>query len=139
MSDHVQLIYCSRPFGFTEAALDEILEVSRRRNRRDGITGSLVCRHDLYLQLLEGTDDAVTGAFERISRDDRHADIRKLWHGRAVGRLFPGWDMRHDPVRPWMWTSDDIAGGALERAGPLKLVAFFARVASEPHELGKFN
>jgi hypothetical protein len=36
-----QLIYTSRPFGFDDLALMNILLVSRRNNERDGITGSL--------------------------------------------------------------------------------------------------
>ena len=54
MTDLIQLIYSSRPFGFDEATLNGILMFARRNNPREAITGALICRHDLYLQLLEG-------------------------------------------------------------------------------------
>ena len=54
-----QLIYTSRPFGFEAETLDDILISARRHNREDGITGALICRADLFLQLLEGPDSEV--------------------------------------------------------------------------------
>ena len=36
-----------------------ILSSARRNNPRDGITGALICRDDLFLQLLEGPEAAV--------------------------------------------------------------------------------
>ena len=67
-----QLIYMSQPFGFDDAMLGGILDAARRNNRRDGITGALICRHDIYLQLLEGEDAPIQAAYERIARDDRN-------------------------------------------------------------------
>jgi hypothetical protein len=59
VTDLIQLIYSSKPFGFDEAALNQILIIARRNNPRDSITGALICRLDLYLQLLEGPQAAV--------------------------------------------------------------------------------
>jgi hypothetical protein len=47
-------VYSSRPFGFDSAILNGILVDARRSNERDGITGALICRGDIYLQWLEG-------------------------------------------------------------------------------------
>ena len=135
----VQLVYISRPFGFNEWTLNDILAKSRRCNQRDGITGTLVCRHDMYLQILEGRSAAVAAAFDRISTDDRHADIVTLWSGPTAARMFPNWAMRHDPVRPWMWSPADVAGGAPMKANPLQLRALFARLAAEPPPTSAFN
>jgi hypothetical protein len=44
-----QIIYASRPFGFDAALLAGILMDARRCNTRDGITGALICRDDLFL------------------------------------------------------------------------------------------
>ena len=54
-----QLIYRSEPFGFDRATLAGILMTARRNNRRDDITGALLCRSDLYLQLIEGPEAAI--------------------------------------------------------------------------------
>jgi hypothetical protein len=128
----MQLIYASRPFGFDDLALTGILSVARKNNARDGITGSLICREDLYLQLLEGAEDRVADAFQRILRDDRHTDVRKLVHGAADARLFPDWAMRHDPARTWMWTAAEVSDGAVERASAAEVLAIFARLSREP-------
>ncbi|HUU67108.1 MAG TPA: BLUF domain-containing protein [Methyloceanibacter sp.] len=130
----IQLIYASRPFGYDDLTLTGILAQARRNNARDGITGALICREDLYLQLLEGPRDVVTEAFARIMRDDRHADVVTLWSDEIDSRLFPEWSMRHDPARSWMWTQQDIADGALGRASTPEIRAIFERVAKEPPE-----
>jgi len=127
-----QVVYASRPFGYDQGMLNGILADSRRCNERDGITGSLICRDDLYLQLLEGPDDLVTAAFERIAQDDRHLEVRRLVAGPAAARIFPAWAMRHDPARSWMWTPAEVADGAPERATPDEVLAVFRRIADEP-------
>jgi len=125
----IQLIYSSRPFGFDDACLNGILLTSRRNNPREAITGALICRHDLYLQLLEGPEDAVEARYRSIARDDRHLEVVKRVTRRVTERMFPSWAMRDDPARSWMWTAQDVAKGALERAAPGDFVAVFARLA----------
>ena len=100
-----QLIYASTPFGFDEGTLAAILVVSRRNNARDDVTGALICRGDLYLQLLEGPQEMVERAFQQIEWDRRHVDVKLLSRRNVTERLFPGWAMRDDPARSWMWDS----------------------------------
>jgi Sensors of blue-light using FAD len=128
----MQLIYSSRPFGFDDLALSGILSIARKNNQRDGITGALICREDLYLQLLEGETSAVTQAFDRILRDDRHTEVIKRWSGDVDDRLFPNWAMRHDPARSWMWTAAEVSGGALDRASSSEVRDVFDRLSKEP-------
>ena len=125
-----QLIYTSRPFGFDEGMLNGILSDARRCNRRDDMTGALICRPDVYLQLLEGPDAAVEAAFSRIAKDDRHVDVVRLSCGPVAERMFPGWSMRDDPRHTWLWTREDVAAGALARATRPELLSVFARVAA---------
>ena len=126
----IQLIYASQPFGFDEAMLNGILSDARRCNARDDITGALICRADVYLQLLEGPEAAVDAAFARIGHDDRHGEVVRLSRQTVEDRLFPGWSMRDDPARSWMWTPAEIGAGALARAGRAELLAVFARLAA---------
>lgn len=100
----MQLVYASQPFGFDDLALAGILNTARRNNTRDGITGALICREDLFLQLLEGQGEVIKSTDDRIRHDDRHTDVRLLVMRAASGRLFPEWAMRHDPARSWMWS-----------------------------------
>lgn len=127
----IQLTYASRPFGFDDAMLAGILLDARRCNTRDGITGLLVCRADLYLQLLEGPETAVDAAYRRIAADDRHIDLQLLTRRSVTDRLFPAWAMRDDPARSWLWTKAEVDDGALNRATENEILAVFQRIAAE--------
>ncbi|NKE44359.1 BLUF domain-containing protein [Roseomonas frigidaquae] len=127
----MQLIYASRPFGFSGEILDDILMAARRNNKRDGLTGALICRADLFLQMLEGPRDKVTATFGRILRDDRHLEVSLVWSGDAPARLFGEWDMLDDPARSWMWSREDVRAGAMVRASAAEARAVFDRVAEE--------
>ncbi len=128
----IQLIYASRPFDFDEGTLIAILTVARSCNERDGITGALICRSDLYLQLLEGPQEMVDAAYRRIERDRRHLEVKLLSRRSVTERLFPGWAMRNDPARSWMWNQEEVNAGAIDRATDAEAVAIFQRLAREP-------
>jgi hypothetical protein len=130
MTTH-QLIYMSEPFGFDDAMLNGILSISRRNNRRDGLTGALVCRRDIYLQLLEGPEAAVEATYARISGDDRHLAITRLTSEPAEARLFPDWAMLDDPARSWLWNEAQVAAGAVADASTSEVRAVFERIARE--------
>jgi hypothetical protein len=130
----IQLTYASRPFGFDPAMLAGILLDARRCNARDGITGALIARQDLFLQLLEGPADAVEAAYQRIARDDRHIEVRPLTRQETDTRLFPDWAMRDDPVRSWMWSMEEVANGALRQASEPEILGVFERLRCEPVE-----
>lgn len=128
----VQLIYFSRPFGFDDLALTGILASAARNNTRDGITGALICREDLFMQLLEGPADKVQAAFERIRHDDRHTEVKLVSQPEVAERLFPDWAMRHDPPHSWMWSREDVTARAAEKATPEDFQAIFTRLAQSP-------
>ncbi len=128
----IQLTYASRPFGFDAAMLAGILLDARRCNTRDGITGMLICRADLYLQLLEGPEEMVDAAYRRIKADDRHIDLQLLTRRTVAKRLFPLWAMRDDPARSWLWSKAEIDDGALTRASEDDIIAVFRGIAVEP-------
>lgn len=126
-----QIIYSSKPFGFDASVLDDILTVSRARNSRDDITGTLICRADMYLQLIEGPDAAIQATYQRITADDRHLEIKLLVSHTVADRLFPKWAMRDDPARSWMWTQAEVSAGAIQAATPTEILAVFERLAAE--------
>lgn len=127
----MQLIYASRPFGYDDAMLASILLDARRCNARDGITGALICRADLYLQLLEGPKRAVEDCYARIRRDDRHIEPRLLMKRSIKTRLFPEWDMRDDPAQSWVWSREAVRAGAVDEATEDEVLGFFARLAAD--------
>jgi Sensors of blue-light using FAD len=127
-----QIIYSSKPFGFDASVLDDILTVSRFNNSRDDITGTLICRADMYLQLIEGPDAALQALYARITADDRHLEINHLISRTVTERMFPKWAMRDDPARSWMWTQAEVAAGAIAAATPPQILEIFERLAVEP-------
>ena len=124
-----QLIYTSEPFGFDDAMLNGILVQARRNNPLHDITGCLICRADVYLQLLEGPVTAIDALYARIKDDNRHLAVATLSHAPVSTRMFPDWAMRDDPAQSWLWPPEAVAAGALHQASPQALRAVFARVA----------
>lgn len=127
----MRLIYASHPFGFDDLALSHILKTAQKHNAAANITGTLICREDLYLQLLEGGRAEVEALYEKIKRDDRHADVQILLQETAAQRLFPMWAMRHDPAKSWMWTREQVSQGAVENATRDEVLAIFVRLVAE--------
>lgn len=130
----LQLIYASQPFGFNGPSLAGILLDARRCNTRDGITGALICRDDLFLQLLEGPADKVQATYARIRNDDRHVDVRQLSQLSIpdTARMFASWAMRDDPAQSWVWSRSDIDAGVLETTTEADALAIFERLATIP-------
>lgn len=129
--DLFRVIYTSRPFGFDQAMLSGILTDARRANLRDGITGALICRADIYLQWLEGPEAQVRATLERIARDDRHLEVKVHVAQAVAERVFPEWAMLHDPAATWIWSQKEISDGMLERATPDQITAFFLEIRAK--------
>ena len=125
-----QIIYTSQPFGFDEAMLGGILVQARRNNPRNDITGCLICRQDLYLQLLEGPETALDALYSKIKADDRHLAVVQLSKMSVTARMFADWAMRDDPAQSWLWPPEAVAAGVLFQASPDALRAVFARVGA---------
>ncbi|MFN3912767.1 BLUF domain-containing protein [Hyphomonas sp.] len=136
--DILRVIYTSRPFGYDVSTLSGILMHARRANERDGITGALICRADIYIQWLEGPEAKVRAALARIMGDDRHLEVTLQAEDRVAERTFADWAMLHDPAVTWIWTQNEIDAGALDRTTPEELIGFFLKLrgltgaASEP-------
>jgi hypothetical protein len=125
-----QLIYASRPFGYDAQGLANILATARAANARNDITGALICRSDVFLQLLEGPVQKVETLFDKISQDDRHVDVRVFVRAPVEDRLFPDWTMKHDPARSWLWTREEISQGAMDSATAREIREVFFRLAT---------
>ena len=136
--DVFQVIYTSRPFGFDTGILSKILLDARLCNARDDVTGALICRADIYLQLLEGPERQVRQTMERIKRDDRHLEVVMHVGEMVSGRMFAEWSMLHDPAASWIWSQKEVSAGAVDRATPEEVKAFFAqlRQSADPGSAG---
>ena len=108
-----------------------ILVQARRNNQRDDITGALICRHDLYIQLIEGPEPAIDALYSRIAVDNRHNDVRLALTENVSERMFPEWAMLDDDMPSMTWSPEEVAGGAVEKAGPEELRAIFEGIADK--------
>ena len=124
-----RLIYCSQPFGYDQPMLNGILADARTYNPQNHITGALICREDIFLQLLEGPEDKILLTYNRILKDDRHLDIELLVQEHCDDRLFPTWSMKDDPAKTWFWTKDEIDAGILTSVSKNDILGVFDRIA----------
>ena len=124
-----RLIYCSQPFGYDQPMLNGILADARTYNPKNNITGALICREDIFLQLLEGPEDKLLLTYDKILNDDRHLDIELLVKELCDDRLFPNWSMKDDPAKTWFWTKDEIDSGILTTVSKSDLLEVFDKVA----------
>jgi Sensors of blue-light using FAD len=90
-----QLVYVSKALTGErmEEELEDILRRSENNNSRDEISGVLLLRGNLFLQLLEGPAEAVHQTYKRISADPRHQSLAKLVDQPAKTRLYQDWSM----------------------------------------------
>lgn len=90
----LSIVYVSSAVSlFPEDDLRALLEQSRDKNARLGITGMLLYKDGNFMQALEGPEDAVTGIYTRIQRDPRHHGVIELTRQEISEREFPAWSM----------------------------------------------
>lgn len=89
-----QLVYESQSNReFSERDITVLLDRSREKNRKEGITGILLYRHGVFTQVLEGEEERIWRLFEKISRDPRHRDVIVRLQQEIPERSFPNWSM----------------------------------------------
>jgi len=89
-----RLIYTSKHEITDAAAFDSILKSSQWNNTLDSVTGVLVVDEANFLQVIEGSREAIAKCFARIMADNRHHDVQVIACGDVSRRLFQDWNMR---------------------------------------------
>jgi hypothetical protein len=90
----VRLLYASRTaVGFSTDELNTILKQSRTHNHERGVTGVLCYSEGVFMQVLEGSRDAVNALYKDIVNDPRHTDVVILKYTEINEREFAGWSM----------------------------------------------
>jgi hypothetical protein len=130
----LRIVYSSQPFGYEEAMLAGILMDARRCNTRDGVTGALICRREVFLQILEGPERAVRDTFARIGRDDRHVDVALHLSEPASERMFGDWAMLHDPAGSWLLPPVGAMGEGVHRFTPEQAMGIFRALAANERQ-----
>lgn len=89
-----QLVYASAAWvPFTQTVIEDILLVSRTKNLEHGVTGVLLYKSGLIVQVLEGEEAGVRRLYANIERDRRHYDVTTIYTRPIEAREFPGWTM----------------------------------------------
>lgn len=133
------LLYRSRATReLGERDLLPILMTSMRNNARVGVTGLLLYGPStplpppdpdappadtvvpfegpgVFVQWLEGPEEAVQKTYERIDADARHTDVEILDRGTSDRRLFPHWSMALEAVRSLPDTPEEVVRFAERR------------------------
>ena len=78
---------------FSEDDLKTLLQLSRDKNARLGISGMLLYKDGNFMQVLEGPYDAVTSLYRTIGRDPRHGGVLELIRQQIEEREFAAWSM----------------------------------------------
>ena len=114
-----ELAYISTPDGlvFDDDVLS-VLQTSRRRNARIGVTGLLLYDAAHFFQLIEGEDEVVDSLFRTIAADTRHRDVRVLSEGPIARRSFAGWGMDYRRIDARLHDMGLLGGARRERVGP---------------------
>jgi len=76
-----------------DSGISEILATAVANNLRDCITGALICDERWFVQALEGPENKVSAAFERILRDQRHRDVSLVTMQAMTERRYPSFAM----------------------------------------------
>lgn len=89
-----QLVYISQgveDLSYTD--IRDILDVSRKHNSKENITGILIYRDGYFLQVLEGEKQSVHDLVSKIRIDERNYGLRVLIEVDSDERLFEKWTM----------------------------------------------
>ncbi len=110
----IRLKYVSRMSKpLTDAQVAEMTLKAASKNAGLGITGVLFTSGGLFVQVLEGPQEAVEKLFADIQADARHRDVILLETELNIAeRLFPEWSMERLTVDP----------GAKDRLEPLRAI-----------------
>ena len=116
----VSCLYASRAAAKTdESILDDLLEQSRKKNLKLGITGLLCASDDVFVQILEGGRDEVCELYNSIAADKRHTHVRILSFEEISERRFGSWTMGQ---------------ADLSRVNPGLLLKYFRHARLEPFD-----
>lgn len=97
-SELFSLVYFSRstiqPSG-VEAEIRKILDIARKENPKNDVTGALLFSGGCFAQVLEGPLSAVQSTLQRIRSDARHTEVSVLSCKPITSRSFADWSMAY--------------------------------------------
>lgn len=96
-----QLFYVSTAkVGFVQSDVDAILKKARMFNPSQQLTGVLLFRAGIFLQLLEGDKEKVHALYQKIKKYPRHRNVFTIFENTAQQRIFRNWSMGFCEIGP---------------------------------------
>lgn len=144
-----RLIYTSvQQLGFDGQAFELLCEQAAKNNRKQGVTGLLLCNGVEFMQCLEGPKEAVAGVYKKITQDPRHSDIRLLVSEPITELFFNNWSMLGLATKPQaVLSAESIAYTLLDHrlyrpwkslgVGAADLIYEYAKVKTELEKAGE--
>ena len=77
----------------TKKDVEELILLSRERNKKFGVTGCLIYHENIFFQIMEGPKKSVLRLYENIKQDNRHFDVLTIHQGTKLFRDFADWNM----------------------------------------------
>ena len=123
-STHFLLYRSHATQGLRPEDLGWLLEHAQAYNQPAGITGLLCYSEGLFVQLLEGSAEALAGVYAKIQRDPRHYGVTLLRTGTAAQRCFAQWSMAFTEASPveYYWLIHQLQTRPGPRAAPQLLI-----------------
>lgn len=78
-----------------ESMVRALIADSVDRNRKRGITGAMIFTGTHFVQILEGSPEAVETMLRALRTDDRHCDMVIIEREPRATRRFSGWSMAY--------------------------------------------
>ena len=90
----IQLTYTSMaaPLLVTHD-IKRILEIAKKFNSENKITGCLLYYKHRFLQILEGEEEIIEELYAKIKQDKKHFNVNLLHINEINERIFPKWSM----------------------------------------------
>ncbi len=108
--------------------LEDIHRAARELNALDGITGLLVFNGTHFLQIVEGSREAIEELLERLRRDPRHTGLEVRDQHRVAQRSFPDWSMELVRVKAGYFEAKDTIAERLPDTVPEEIRARLFRM-----------
>lgn len=94
-----RLIYKSKLIGAMNfRLLVDLMDQSEKKNEAMGITGFLLATDEEFLQVLEGSFEAVNELYHTIVQDQRHTHVQLIGFDVVADRAFPEWTMKGSSI-----------------------------------------
>ncbi len=96
-ANEIMIVYRSEYTGDEGSFQSDLAAITREaiaHNSAQEITGILLHHNQVFVQVLEGSTEALETLMNKLRKDRRHRNIEVLLDGRIRGREFSDWSMR---------------------------------------------